>query len=145
MGLPDRTLRPIVGAAILLITAAITIALLAFAIAWSPESSPRCFSDVYHSQFPKWLGCAIAIHEVLAATLIAAGAALFGAWLAFIGLQDQIGLARENERDRKRLELERRERHASGEYASIDRATRYIKSIVAGFPDPDVQSIAGGQ
>ena len=67
------------------------IAVLAYAAAWTPSDMPRCFIDIRHSQFPGWLGCAFATHETLAGSLIAAGAALFAGWLAFVGLQDQIG------------------------------------------------------
>ena len=91
--------RWITASALCFLLVAATIALLAFTAAWTPEGQLRCFADIAHSQFPKWLGCAIATHEALAGSLIAAGGALFGAWLAFGGLQDQIGLARKNERD----------------------------------------------
>jgi len=42
-----------------------------------------------------WLGCAIAAHETLAGGLIAAAGALFGAWLAYSGLKEQIALLKE--------------------------------------------------
>jgi hypothetical protein len=42
-----------------------------------------------------WLGCAIAAHETLAGGLIAATGALFGAWLAFSGLKEQIAILKE--------------------------------------------------
>ena len=71
---------------------AIVMALLAFATAWSSRNGrQRCVPDF--AQFPRWLGCAIATHESLAGALIATAGALFAAWLAFSGLQDQIGLA----------------------------------------------------
>lgn len=97
--------RWITASALCFLLVAATIALLAFTAAWTPEGQLRCFADIAHSQFPKWLGCAIATHEALAGSLIAAGGALFGAWLAFGGLQDQIGLARKNEREAKRLAI----------------------------------------
>jgi hypothetical protein len=43
-----------------------------------------------------WLGCVIAAHETLAGGLIAAAGALFGAWLAFSSLQEQIAIEQEN-------------------------------------------------
>ncbi len=71
------------------------------------------------SQFPKWLGCAIATHEALAGSLIAAGGVLFGAWLAFVGLQDQIGLARKNEREAKRLAIEKKIQDAAADWGLV--------------------------
>jgi hypothetical protein len=54
---------------------AIALLLLATATAWT--ETPRCAANLSR------LGCAIATHETLASGLIAAFAALFGAWLAF--------------------------------------------------------------
>jgi hypothetical protein len=75
------------------------ILLLGYAHAWAPpspltpsEPATRCFVNFGFSQFPKWLGCAMAVHETLAGSLIAAAGALFGAWLAFSRLKDQITL-----------------------------------------------------
>jgi hypothetical protein len=49
-----------------------------------------------------WLGCVMAVNETLAGGLIAAAGALFGAWLAFSGLKEQIALEQQNIRTLQR-------------------------------------------
>jgi hypothetical protein len=68
---------------------------LAFAHAWDsvlPNAAPRekCFETFGTAQWPKWIGCAMAAHESLAAGLIGMGAAIFAAWVAYSGIQMQI-------------------------------------------------------
>jgi hypothetical protein len=41
-------------------------------------------------KFPMWFGCVFATHESLAAGLIATAGAIFAAWLAYSGIQEQI-------------------------------------------------------
>jgi hypothetical protein len=124
--------RWITASALCLLLVATTIALLAFTTAWTP--APRCFTDIAHSQFPKWLGCAIATHETLAGSLIAAGGALFAAWLAFVGLQDQIGLARKNEREAKRLAIEKKIQDAAADWGLVGIASGYVNALAEEFP-----------
>jgi hypothetical protein len=57
-------------------------------------------------QWPKWIGCAIAAHESLAAGLIGAGGALFAAWLAYSAVQQQFA---HQEAERARLQAEAKE------------------------------------
>jgi hypothetical protein len=75
---------------------------LAFAHVWDaalPNAAPRakCFETFWSAQWPKWIGCAMAAHESLAAGLIGLWAAILaawlaysGAWLAYSGIQMQI-------------------------------------------------------
>ncbi len=126
--------RLITASALCFLLVAATIALLAFTAAWTPEGQLRCFADITHSQFPKWLGCAIATHEALAGSLIAAGGALFGAWLAFVGLQDQIGLARKNEREAKRLAIEKKIQDAAADWGLVGIASGYVNALAEEFP-----------
>src|SRR5262249_43328449 len=91
--------RCFAGAVLICLLLAIVIA-LAFAHAWAPTTTiagqgARCFDDFAHSKWPMWLGCAIAAHETLAGGLIAAAGALFGAWLAYRLLKEQIALLKE--------------------------------------------------
>lgn len=77
---------------------------LAFAHAWDsvlPYASPRarCFETFWTAQWPKWIGCAMAAHESLAAGLIGLWAAIFAGWLAYSGIQMQI------EEDREKVAL----------------------------------------
>ena len=92
--------RCITGTVLLCSLFAIVILALAFAHAWAPPTTiaghgARCFDDFGHSKWPMWLGCATAAHETLAGGLIAAAGALFGAWLAFSGLKEQIAMLKE--------------------------------------------------
>jgi hypothetical protein len=126
--------RWITASALCFLLVAAIIALLAFAAAWTPEGQLRCFADIAHSQFPKWLGCAIATHEALAGSLIAVVGALFGAWLAFGGLQDQIGLARKNEREAKRLAIEKKIQDAAADWGLVGLASGYVNTLAEEFP-----------
>jgi hypothetical protein len=58
--------------------------------------------------FPRILSCLLAARETLFAGLTAAGGALFGAWLAFVAVQDQIGMARRTEALAKEVENEKK-------------------------------------
>ena len=137
--------RAITGIAIFAATFAAAIAILAFATAWTPIGAPLCFRDIAHSQFPKWLGCALAVHETLASGLIAAGGALFGAWLAFSGLQDQIGLARKNELEAKRLEYEKQTNDTARDLDLMRTAHGYVKAVADVFPQPSDPALPTGE
>jgi hypothetical protein len=94
--------RCIIGFSLFGVLATVVILILAFAHAWgSPQGgigaqAARCFIDFGHSKFPMWLGCVMAANETLAGGLIAAAGALFGAWLAFSALKEQIALEQQN-------------------------------------------------
>jgi hypothetical protein len=97
--------RALTGFILFFLLTATVIVLLAFAHAWSPRievRGPQCFPDFVHSKFPMWLGCVIVAHEALAGGLIAAAGALFGAWLAFSGLKEQIAAEQQNIRTLQR-------------------------------------------
>jgi hypothetical protein len=92
--------------------AAIIIGVLAFAHAWAPEASgefktARCFVDIASSQFPKWLGCAMAAHQNLAGGLIGGGGALLAAWIAASIIGEQINDDRRRERQARQKEIKR--------------------------------------
>ena len=92
MKAPSLTIGRIVLFAALL---GLAVLALAFAHAWDsvlPASAPRakCFETFWSAQWPKWIGCAMAAHESLAAGLIGLWAAIFAAWVAFSGIQMQI-------------------------------------------------------
>lgn len=70
----------------------IVISLLGFAHAFS--NSTRCFETFAGTQWPKWIGCAMAAHENLAGGLIGLAGAIFAAWLAYSGAQDQLAHVR---------------------------------------------------
>jgi hypothetical protein len=118
------------GAALL----AAVIGVLAFATIWTPsELGQRCLEDVAHSQFPKWLGCAIAIHEGLAAGLIATAGVIFAAWLAFMGLQDQIGMAQRNELEAKRIAHTKRVQDAERDLDRVRTAHGFVETLAGEF------------
>jgi hypothetical protein len=97
--------RAVTGCILFCGLTALVILILAFAHTWSPRieaQRPHCFPDFLHAKSPLWLGCVMAAHEALAGGLIAAAGALFGAWLAFSGLQEQIAAERQNTRTLQR-------------------------------------------
>jgi hypothetical protein len=97
----------IVGSTLILVI----VGILGFAHAFANlEESKRCFSTGFvHAQWPKWIGCAIATHEALAAGLIGAAGALLAAIIAADAVWQQIGDARRQtqiaDQRRERLEL----------------------------------------
>jgi hypothetical protein len=100
---------------VLLGLAVLALAALAFAHAWDaalPNAATRakCFETFWTAQWPKWIGCAMAAHESLAAGLIGLWAAIFAASLAYSGIQMQIEGDRQNiqmqiEEDRQKVAL----------------------------------------
>jgi hypothetical protein len=48
-----------------------------------------------HWAFPKWFGCVLWVHEMLAAGLIGAGGALIAAWIVWTAVQKQINAEQE--------------------------------------------------
>lgn len=104
--------RILTGLAVAGVLAAIIIAVLAFVHAWAPERSEeanvaRCFMDIASSQFPKWLGCAMAAHQNLAGGLIGGGGALLAAWIAASIVREQINDDRRRERQARQHEVKR--------------------------------------
>jgi hypothetical protein len=89
----------------------VIVCILGFAHAFADlEQSKRCFSTGFgHAQWPKWIGCAIAAHEGLAAGLIGAAGALLAAIIAADAVWQQIGDGRQQvqilDQRRERLEL----------------------------------------
>src|SRR4051794_9011293 len=78
--------RCITGSVLFCFFVGAVIFLLTFAHEWAPPptnegQAARCYGDFLHAKLPMSLGCVIAAHETLAGGLIAAAAALFGAWL----------------------------------------------------------------
>jgi hypothetical protein len=84
---------------------------LAFAHAWDaalPNAAPRarCFETFWTAKWPKWIGCAMAVHESLAAGLISLWAAIFAAWWAYSGaLLAYSGIQMQIEEDRWKVAL----------------------------------------
>jgi hypothetical protein len=56
--------------------------------------------------FPRWLGCAVAMHESLAGGLIGAAGALFAAWLAWQAIMRQISHETDQAYEAMQVELE---------------------------------------
>jgi hypothetical protein len=81
--------------------------------------------------FPKISSCLLSARETLVAGLAAAGGALFAAWLAFAGLQDQIGMARRNELEAKRLDREKRVQVAGRDLELMKIAHGFVQSLTA--------------
>jgi anti-sigma factor RsiW len=83
-----------IGISVFICLAVIVILILAFAHAGAlqatPDLSKRCFETFGTAQWPKWIGCAMAAHETLAAGLVGAAGALFAAWLAYSAVQRQL-------------------------------------------------------
>ena len=102
--------RWISGLVILCAMVAIAVAILVLVTISDPDHASKCVTEFS----VRWLGCAMAVHETLAAGLLAAIGALFGAWLAFNAVQDQIDMAKRNERKAERLKAERESRKHIG-------------------------------
>jgi hypothetical protein len=102
---------------------------LAFADAWDPNASPRarCFETFWTAQWPKWIGCAMAAHESLAAGLIGLWAAIFAASLAYSGIKMQIDEDRRN--IQMQIEEDRRE-VADSQIAAKQTAVTAITQVI---------------
>jgi hypothetical protein len=98
------------GSLTLLILTGIVVGLLSFADTYAINEGKRCAPSIAKSQWPMYLGCAMATHEDLAAGLIGGAGALFAAWLAFTAVQEQIGEERSHRERQTRNEEERRRR-----------------------------------
>ncbi len=70
---------------------AIVVGILTFVDLTVPvEETKRCTLSIWQSQWPKYIGCVIGVHEDLAAGLIGGAGALFAAWLAWAAVQEQL-------------------------------------------------------
>ncbi len=84
--------------------------------------------------FPRIVSCLLSARETLAAGLVATGGALFAAWLAWSGLQDQIGMARRNEAEAKRLDQQERIQKAGNEVDLMRTAHGFVENLAGEFP-----------
>jgi hypothetical protein len=114
------------------------ISLLAFAQTYAPlDGAPRCFKNLGSSQFPKWIGCVMATHQDLAGGLIGFASAIFAAWLAYSGAQDQLRNANEQSRKSERLRAEERINEATRDIRTLNAARNYLTSFAKRFPEPN--------
>jgi hypothetical protein len=116
-----------IGISVFIGLAVIVILILAFAHAGAlqatPDLSKRCFETFGTAQWPKWIGCAMAAHESLAAGLVGAAGALFAAWLAYSAVQRQLAQQRRaTTLNIATREEDRIERLLPG----LERATRFL-------------------
>jgi hypothetical protein len=125
--------RLIVGLIIAASLAVIVVGLLGFAHAYS-NTPNRCFDGFLSAQWPKWMGCAMAAHENLAGGLIGLGGALFAAWLAYSGAQDQLRKMSAEAREAARLKAEEKVKHAETEISALKLAREFLDGVSAKFP-----------
>jgi hypothetical protein len=92
--------------------------------------------------FPRWIGCAMAAYENLAGGVIGAAGVLFPAWLAWIGVRDQIELEKEGRADAERREREAKIQtqellltRAKSAVSNADLAVRCVGDLVEAFAD----------
>jgi hypothetical protein len=109
------------------------IALLGFVHANSIIQT-RCFPSFTSAQWPKWIGCAMAAHENLAGGLIGLAGAIFAAWLAFSGAQDQLAQLNRTTREADRLRAQERFQEAASEIDALKLARGYLESFTGNFP-----------
>jgi hypothetical protein len=112
------------------ISAALAIAIVLILLAANLDPYDRHCAWV----FPKILSCLLSARETLAAGLIAAGGALFAAWLAWSGLQDQIGMALKNKVEAERLEQQRQVQKTGRDVELIRIAHGFVESLASEFP-----------
>jgi hypothetical protein len=119
--------RRLIWAAVIgAVLVAFVIGIISFVEATSiTEEAKRCAPNVWQSQWPRYIGCAMAAHEGLAGGVIGAAGALFAAWLAFTGIQEQ--LAAEAERTANQLAAE-------AERAAKQEAEAKISAVVCIAP-----------
>jgi hypothetical protein len=105
MNMRSATKRRLVWTAVIgLVLIAMIIGILVFADATAVlDEAKRCTPSIWQSQWPKYIGCAMAAHEGLAGGQIGAAGALFAAWLAFDAIQEQLTEERER-RSRQQAE-----------------------------------------
>jgi hypothetical protein len=97
-GLGRRIVRALtIGLGLILLAAGILVFAEATAL---HDEATRCAPSIWQSQWPRYLGCAIATHDGLAGGLIGAAGALFAALLAIDAIQERSS----EEPDRQKLE-----------------------------------------
>jgi hypothetical protein len=128
---PNRRFQGII--LLVLITTTIIAVLFAANVAPIKDQCPWVF--------PRILSCLLSARETLFAGLTARGAALFGAWLAFVAVQDQIGMARRTEALARQIENEKKVYEAARDCDRVKSAHGYASALVSEFPlldDPKV-------
>jgi hypothetical protein len=111
------------------------VGLLGFVHASATNPSAHCFAGFKHAQWPKWIGCAIAVHETLAGGLIGLAGVIFAAWLAYSGAQDQLAQVRNTANETNRLRAQERFQEAASEIDALVLAKGYLRTFVDNFPD----------
>jgi hypothetical protein len=107
-----RTRRRIVlGAVIGAVLTIFVVGMLAFADSYTPDEALRCTARFIQSKWPAYLGCVMGRHEGLAAGLMGGAGALFGAWLAFHAVQEQI-LEERNLRKKQQKDVKKQQKKA---------------------------------
>lgn len=128
--------RWLMGIAIVSGLSLVVVGMLAFAHAFAHVGGEaRCFSSFRAAQWPKWIGCAMAAHENLAGGLIGLAGAIFAAWLAYSGAQDQLAQANSTVRETNRLRAQEKFRDAAGEMDSLRLAASYLSNFASRFPE----------
>lgn len=151
MALNSQLRHLIIGAIVVIALIAVVTTALGFAHAWfvpKDADAPRCFETFATSQFPKWLGCAMAAHENLAGGLIGAAGALFAAWIAFTTVQGQI---EEGRAQRERVYAEAKAAAVMAIAQPVHAAAptlRAVRRILESQPGPigaqDIETISRG-
>lgn len=98
--------RFLIGMIIVLSTLAVThgaLALAEFGGMGTAKCEPTFVSVKWPMGWARWLGCAMAAHEGLAAGLIGAGGGLFAGWLAYSAIQLQL-IEQQSQRTRMQAE-----------------------------------------
>jgi hypothetical protein len=86
-----------IGLGLILLASGILVFAEATAIS---DEATRCAPSIWQSQWPRYLGCAMTTHEVLAGGLIVAAGALFAALLVIDAIQEPTS----TKLDRQKLE-----------------------------------------
>jgi len=113
------------------------------------ETTKLCASSLATSQWPKWLGCAMAVHENLAGGLIAAGGALIAGWLAWSAARDQIAFEKQRAKEDAirghRIKLDQEKQMLQQIHAASRAASKFgdeIKGKVANSSSPSPHAAA---
>jgi hypothetical protein len=77
----------------------------------------------------------MAAHENLAGGLIGLAGAIFAAWLAYSGAQDQLAQLNKTTRESDRLRAQERFQEAASEIDALKLARGYLESFTGNFPD----------
>jgi hypothetical protein len=127
--------RVIVGLSLWVALVAIIVGVLAFTHANSLVAGEKCFATFKSAQWPNWIGCAMAAHENLAGGLVGFGGALFAAWLAFSGTQDQIRETNAANRRTEKLKAKDEAQRLASDIDVLMTAKGYLSKFSSYFPD----------